>query len=265
MARIVTRDNAAGLLDAAVKPELWTAMIPAAGRGTRLGFDKPKILYPVGGVTILERLANLLSPFCSEFVFVLSPDGAPAVEPEIRRLLGERGRIAIQASPLGMGDAVASGLPEVRTSLLTIIWGDQFGVKPASLDFGQRLLQGPLQPECVCPTLLRPRPYIHFQRDASGAVTKVLQQREGDVLPTEGESDSGVFFFRADPLRRYLQILRDDPAARGAVTREFNFLPVFPLIDRAGGLITARIMTEEESVGVNSRADALYLETGGPL
>lgn len=266
MAQIVTRDNAAGLLDANVKPQQWTALIPAAGRGTRLGFDKPKILFPVGGVTILERLTQLLSPFCADFVFVLSPDGAPIVKPELQRLLGARARIALQPSPLGMGDAVACGLPEVHTPLVTVIWGDQFGVKPSSLDFGTRLTQGPAQPLAVCPTLLRPRPYIHFERDAAGAVTKVLQQREGDALPLEGESDSGVFFFRTEPLRHQLDSLRDDPSARGATTREFNFLPVFPAFDRTpGGLITARIMSEAESVGVNSRADAQYLETGGRL
>ncbi len=143
MARIVTRENAGELLDAAVKPELWTALIPAAGRGTRLNFDKPKILFPVGGVTILERLVQLLTPFCAELVFVLSPDGAPVVEPEIQRLLGARGRAAIQPAPLGMGDAVACGLPEVRTPFVTVIWGDQFGIKPASLDFGTLSRSGP--------------------------------------------------------------------------------------------------------------------------
>jgi bifunctional N-acetylglucosamine-1-phosphate-uridyltransferase/glucosamine-1-phosphate-acetyltransferase GlmU-like protein len=263
VARIITRENSSGLLAPAIRPELWSALIPAAGRGSRLGFDKPKILFPVGGSTILERLVQLLSPFCAEFVFVLSPDGAPVVEPELRRLLGDRARVALQSSPLGMGDAVACGLSAVRTPFLTVIWGDQFGVKPSSLDFGARLTEGPLAPECVCPTVIRPHPYIHVDRDASGRVIKMLQQREGDVLPPEGESDSGVFFFSADPLRTYLAALSTDPSARGAATGEFNFLPIFPLIDRTpGGLITARIMTEEESVGVNTRADASYLETG---
>ena len=41
-----------------------------------------------------------------------------------------------------------------------------------------------------------------------------------------------------------------------------NFLPIFPLIDRdPGALLMPRIMTEAESVGINSREDAAYLES----
>jgi bifunctional UDP-N-acetylglucosamine pyrophosphorylase/glucosamine-1-phosphate N-acetyltransferase len=261
MARIVDRENALEWLAPAIDPSLWTALIPAAGRGTRLGFDKPKILFPVGGATILKRLIELLEPVCAEFVFVLSPDGAALVGPEIRRLVGERGRVAIQQSPRGMGDAVASGLTELRTDHMAIVWGDQVALKRASLEFSMRLLEGPLRPEAVCPTLVRKAPYIHFERDACGKITRVLQQREGDVLPAEGESDSGVFFFRRNALRGYMEVLKQDRRSTGARTGEFNFLPIFPLVDSVPErLVTARIMSEEESVGVNSPADAAYLE-----
>ncbi len=266
MAQIVIRDNAGGLLDSAVHPALWTALIPAAGRGSRLAFDKPKILFPVAGVTILARLAELLSPFCSEFVFVLSPTGAPVVEPELEAVLPGRSRVAIQHTPRGMADAVACGLPAVRTENVLIVWGDQLALKSSSLDFSMRLLQGAAHSHAVCPTVVRDRPYIHFERAASGIVTRILQQREGDPMPQVGESDSGVFFFRTAPLRNYMARLEQDPAATGAQTAEWNFLPVFPLVDaEPGRLITARIMSEAESVGVNTVADAVYFESSGKL
>lgn len=266
MAQIVTREKAGELLDSAVDPGLWTALIPAAGRGSRLAFEKPKILFPVGGETILTRLERLLSPFCREFVFVLSPGGAPVVEPELEMTLPRRFQVAIQNRPLGMGDAVACGLPAVRTENVVIVWGDQLALKSSSLEFSMRLLQGKARPEAVCPTVIRKRPYIHFEREAHGRVTRVLQQREGDVLPAEGESDSGVFFFQTAPLREYMGRLEHENAAMGAQTGERNFLPIFPLVDgEPGRLITARIMTEAESVGVNTVADAEYLQASGQL
>ncbi len=266
MARIVVRENASDLLDTAVDPSLWTALIPAAGRGSRLAFDKPKILFPVGGATILERLAELLKPLCSEFVFVLSPDGAPIVEPELGAVLPGRCQVAIQKIPRGMGDAVACGLPAVRTENVLIVWGDQLALKSSSLEFSMRLLQGKARPDAVCPTVIRQKPYIHFERGAGGAVTGILQQREGDALPSEGESDSGVFLFRTARLRQYLNLLEHEKAAIGAQTGEWNFLPIFPLVDREPNrLITARIMTEAESVGVNTVADAEYLQSSGGL
>lgn len=133
-------------------------------------------------------------------------------------------------------------------------------MKRSSLEFCIRLFSGVEAPDVVCPTLWRSRPYIHFERDAAGVLTQVLQQREGDTLPAEGESDSGVFFFRTEALREGIRLLGEGTAL-GAVTRELNFLPIFPLMDRMGKkVLTARIMSESESVGVNSRSDAAYLE-----
>ena len=74
---------------AAIDPGKWTAVIPAAGRGSRLGFHLPKILYPVGGRPILDWLLDYLIPYCGRFVFVLSPEGNAEVAQELdRRMLG---------------------------------------------------------------------------------------------------------------------------------------------------------------------------------
>jgi len=259
--RIMTRENAAGFLDPQVEPALWTALIPAAGRGSRLGFDLPKILFPIAGATILEWLVHLLKPLSSRFVLVLSPEGAGLVEKTASQLLGDRQTIAVQEQPLGMADAVERGLAMVETKHTLIVWGDQVAVQPASLEFLMRLHQGIAQPAATCPTLWRDHPYIHFERAGSGKVLRVLQAREGDALPKRGESDSGVFLFRTEALRRALPRLLESAECVGRATGELNFLPIFPILDREPGqLITAPIMTEAESVGVNSPADAAYLE-----
>jgi bifunctional UDP-N-acetylglucosamine pyrophosphorylase/glucosamine-1-phosphate N-acetyltransferase len=259
--RILTIANAAGFLDSSVNPALWTALIPAAGRGSRLGFDRPKILFPIAGATILEWLVGLLKPLCGRFVLVLSPEGAGLVEEAASRLLPGRYAIALQPEPRGMADAIRCGLALVETRHTLIVWGDQVALRPESLQFLMRLHQGSAQPYAVCPTLWRDRPYIHFERGESGQVVRILQAREGDSMPERGESDSGVFLFRTEALRRYLPRLLESEECIGTRTGELNFLPVFPMLDsQPGKLISAPIMTEAESVGVNSPADAAYLE-----
>ncbi len=253
----LVREDAAPFLDVAVNPALWTALVPAAGRGSRLDFDQPKVLFPIAGKTILEWLVDLLGPLCSQFVFVVSPQGQQPVAALTTRLLSGLHRIAVQPEPRGMADAIAWGLPLVETPHAIIVWGDQVALRPASLEFAMRVHQGPAAPAATCPTLLREHPYIHFERDQSGQVIHVLQAREGDTLPERGESDSGVFLFRTETLRRELPRLLASSACTGKQTRELNFLPIFPMLER---LITLPVMTEPESVGVNSRADAEYLE-----
>jgi len=231
--------------------------VPAAGRGSRLNFDQPKVLFPIAGKTILEWLVDLLSPLCGRFVFVVSPQGAQPVAAVASQLLPARHRIAVQPEPRGMADAIACGLPCVETPHTMIVWGDQVALRPASLEFAMGVHEGPAAPEATCPTLLRDHPYIHFERNESGRVIHVLQAREGDAMPERGESDSGVFLFRTETLRRDLPRLLSSAECIGKQTRELNFLPIFPMLER---LITLPIMTEPESVGVNSRADAEYLE-----
>jgi len=239
-----------------VNPAIWTALVPAAGRGSRLNFDQPKVLFPIAGKTILEWLVDLLSPLCSRFVFVVSPQGEQPVAAVTSRLLPGCHRIAAQPEPRGMADAIACGLPCVETPHTMIVWGDQVALRPASLEFAMGVHEGPAAPEATCPTLLRDHPYIHFERNESGKVINVLQAREGDAMPERGESDSGVFLFRTEVLRRDLPRLLTSAESIGKQTRELNFLPIFPMLE---SLITLPIMTEPESVGVNSRADAEYL------
>ncbi|TXH00700.1 MAG: hypothetical protein E6R05_06655 [Candidatus Moraniibacteriota bacterium] len=71
----------------ALDPSLWTVVIPAAGKGTRLGYHKAKILYPILGRPILDHLIDLLEPFVGQFFFVLSPFAASDVVPILERRL----------------------------------------------------------------------------------------------------------------------------------------------------------------------------------
>ena len=242
-----------------VDPGQWTAIIPAAGRGSRLGFHRPKILYPVAGRPILDWLLDFLLPNCSELVFVLSSDGVGDVAVELQARIPGRYKIVVQEMPTGMGDAVALALPAVRTAQVAIVWGDQVALRRKWVEACLRLQQGPLAPDLTCPTVMRDRPYIHFERDAHGRIVALLQAREGDDMPRRGESDTGFFCFRTPVLVQLLDELRTAPAT-GRATGEFNLLPVIPLAARKGTVLTPRLMSVEETVGVNSTGDAAVLE-----
>jgi len=239
----------------------WSVIVAAAGRGSRLGFHQPKILFPVAGRMVLEWLLDLLLPYCATGVFVLSPDGRKDVEPALNRLAPGRYRIAIQESPTGMGDAIAIGAAEVSTGNTAVIWGDQVAIRPASMETILRLHQGLLAPDLTVPTVFRPAPYIHFGREESGRISKLLQAREGDPMPAQGESDTGFFCFRTPVLRHLLAEMRRDRSAYGSQTGEFNLLPIIPFAAAAGFyVLTPRTMEIEETIGINCADDACRVE-----
>lgn len=238
----------------------WTAVIPAAGRGTRLGFSRPKILYPLGGRLILDWLLDFLVPNCASLVFVLSPEGAGEVTAALEQRIAGRFAVVIQDTPTGMGDAVALALPQVKTRHAAVVWGDQVALRRESVESCMRLHQGPLQPSVTCPTVLRANPYIHFDRDEAGRLIGLKQAREGDAMPETGESDTGFFCFQTAALRRLLDRLRAESGGMGTATREFNLLPAIPLAAQREVVLTPRVMRLEETVGVNTREDAAAVE-----
>ena len=245
---------------APVDPSQWTAVIPAAGRGSRLGFDRPKILYPVSGRPILDWLLDLLTPYCSRLVFVLSPQGASDVGVELERRIPGRYEIVVQEAPTGMGDAVSLGLSQVHTPHLAVVWGDQVALRQHSVEACLRLHQGVLLPDATCPTVLRTQPYIHFDRAPDGNLSGLRQAREGATMPETGESDTGFFCFRASKLGSWLEQVRASGTAAGNLTGEFNLLPVIPWAARQGLVLTPRLMEVGETMGVNSVQDAAAVE-----
>ncbi len=150
-----------------VDPASWTAIIPAAGRGSRLGSDRPKILYPVANRLLLEWLLDFLKPNCGRMVFVLSPGGRAEVAAELERHIPGRYEIVIQPAPRGMGDAVELALAVVGTPHVVIVWGDQVALRPASVEACLRLHEGPMHRFHHLPHRLSPEP-VHPFRSGRG-------------------------------------------------------------------------------------------------
>jgi HAD superfamily hydrolase (TIGR01509 family) len=234
----------------------WTAVVPAAGRGSRLGFHRAKILYPVAGRLILDWLLDFLEPNFGRMIFVLSPEGVADVTTELNQRIPRRFDVVVQPTPTGMADAVELALPVVRTPHLAVVWGDQVALRRASVQACLRLHEGPLHPDLTFPTVLRSDPYIHFDRDAAGRISGLRQAREGDAMPDHGESDAGLFCFNTVRLAQLLERARASGRASSGRTGEFNLLPLIPLAAREGLVLTPRIMRLEETMGINSAQDA---------
>jgi bifunctional UDP-N-acetylglucosamine pyrophosphorylase/glucosamine-1-phosphate N-acetyltransferase len=239
----------------------WTAIIPAAGRGTRLGDARPKILYPLLGKPILEWLVQSLDPFVERFVFVLAPDARALVEPVLKSVLEGRYSIVIQSEPKGMADAVWQAKPRVRTENCIVLWGDQVTVARDTIAACVSLHASRKNSALTFPTVWRKAPYIHFERDAHQRLVHVYQAREALEAREEGENDCGIFFFNSQRLFDIIDTARAEQPTIGFKTGEFNLLPLLPRLDRyENDVVTLRIQRLEETQGVNTPEDARRVE-----
>jgi hypothetical protein len=111
----------------------------------------------------------------------------------------------------------------------------------------------------VMPTALRERPYIHFERDAAGRITRVRHRREGDPMPAQGESDIGLFALSRGAYDELLPRYAREVEIGGA-TGERNFLPFIPWVAREHEVVTFPCTSPMEAVGVNTPEELRLVE-----
>jgi bifunctional UDP-N-acetylglucosamine pyrophosphorylase/glucosamine-1-phosphate N-acetyltransferase len=237
-------------------------VIPAAGIGSRLGSPLPKLLHPVGGVSMLTHLARLYRQRVSRWFIVCRPADEPAVRTACDEL-GLDAALTHQPKPTGMLDALLIAAPTVARDgpdLVWITWADQIAIHPLTVARLERTAAVSPRPALVLPTSLRPAPYIHFARDANRRITAVRQRREGDAMPEMGESDCGLFSLTRQAYVEWLPEFAASSRAVGAATGERNFLPFIPWLQTRGAVETFPSMEPIESVGVNTPEEQADVE-----
>jgi bifunctional UDP-N-acetylglucosamine pyrophosphorylase/glucosamine-1-phosphate N-acetyltransferase len=232
------------------------AVIPAAGRGTRLGADGPKILTPLTQRdTIWSVLHAKLAPLVDHIHLVLSPEGAarfPALPANVSW--------SIQPEPIGMGDAIFRGHDVwSHYDAVLVVWGDQIFVSTDTLSRALAALKTPDR-HTVLPVTRMAEPYVEYVFDGP-ALTQVRQTREGDVTTPNGFSDVGTFLLGTAGLKPAWEDYLST-APRGSGTGEINFLPFLPFLSENGWTITPLDVADAtEARGINTKSDLAFFQS----
>lgn len=232
------------------------AVIPAAGRGTRLGSDVPKILTPLtDSDTIWSILQAKLAPLVDHIHLVLAPDGAAAFP-----ALPANVSTSIQPTPIGMGDAIFLGHDIwSHYDAVLVVWGDQVFVSSETLKRAIAALESPAR-HAVLPVTRMATPYVEYVFDGP-RLAKVLQTREGDRTTPNGFSDVGTFLLGTEGLKQAWDAYLAQ-ASPGAATAEINFLPFLPFLSEQGWRITpVEVADETEARGINTKEDLAFFQS----
>jgi bifunctional N-acetylglucosamine-1-phosphate-uridyltransferase/glucosamine-1-phosphate-acetyltransferase GlmU-like protein len=116
-------------------------------------------------------------------------------------------------------------------------------------------------PTLTLPTIIRDAPYIDVERDNDGRIRRVRQAREGEIERARGENDCGLFCFTTSILFAELRHATRSTHGLGRSTGEINLLQILPSFEQGAGSVgTLRIKDVSETLGVNTRRDALDAE-----
>jgi bifunctional UDP-N-acetylglucosamine pyrophosphorylase/glucosamine-1-phosphate N-acetyltransferase/UDP-N-acetylglucosamine pyrophosphorylase len=226
------------------------AIVLAAGKGTRMKSDLPKVLVPVAGRPMLRYVVDALRAAGVSRLVVVVGYRADLVR---RELAGEPDiEFADQTEQLGTGHAVMMCRPQLAAHRgpVVIVAGDSPLLQASSVgalldEFADR------RPACLIGTVRRDDPtgYGRIVRDAAGNFTSIVEEK--DASPDERairEVNVSTYVFDAQELLAALDSLRADNSQR-----EYYITDCPAIMMSAGKQVAAlNVLKPIEALSINS-------------
>ena len=239
------------------KNNSFAAVVLAAGLGTRMKSDLPKVLHYLGDMSLAERAIRKIAALNPEKIIIITGHHAEQVEAELKKKLGpiaEKLVFVRQKLLKGSGRAIQEAMGEIRKyPHAMVLCGDAplFRVETAKKMAGYYFKHAP---DCLVMTaeLAEPGSYGRIKRNHAGDVSAIVEAADADAWEKAiNEVNSGTYFFRVKALEKAVRHLQKK-GAKG----EFYLTDAVENIMAAGGRVAAfKLADTTEMTGINSRAD----------
>ncbi len=223
-----------------------SVIILAAGQGTRMHSEIPKVLQPLAGRPLLAHVLDTveaLSPSAIHVVYGYGGDAVPEALPEYDV------RWVLQAEQLGTGHAVSQAMPAVADEdTVLILCGDVPLVQAATLTALVSAADGGMSVLTV--VLDEPTGYGRIVRDDAGEVARIVEEKEADEqVRAIREVNTGLVACPAGRLRQWLDDISNDNTQG-----EYYLTDAIALATDAAVSVRAMVVSDQDEVmGVNDK------------
>ncbi len=232
-----------------------SVIILAAGKGTRMESDLPKVLHHLAGAPMLLHVMKSSATLEPEQLVIIAGHGADAVS-AVAHDYNEAAQVVLQSEQLGTGHAVSQAKSALAdcTGDVIVLYGDTPFVRPETL---QALLAARKTADIVV---------LGFQAANAGrygrlvtqgsAVSRIVEYKDA----SEQERaitfcNSGVICAKADVLFSLLDAVGNDNASK-----EYYLTDIVQLANDRNLSVAAVHCDEAETMGINSRAELAQAE-----
>ena len=234
-------------------------VILAAGRGTRMNSNIPKVLHQIGGDSMLGHVLNAARKLESEKVHIVVGYAAEQIKAEFSS--DKELQWALQEEQLGTGHAVMQAMPSIDTTkpkkCVLVLYGD---VPLTNFSTLSKLVQQANGNTLCILTLIteNPKGLGRIVRDDSGEITAIVEEKDAnDEQKKINEINTGIMVIPATKLNLWLNSLGNDNAQG-----EYYLTDVVAMAatDDECAITTMVIDDENEVQGVNDKAQLAGLE-----
>ena len=227
-------------------------VVLAAGKGTRMKSEHPKVLHRTAGLPLIEHVLRAAAALEPSTTVVVVGHMAEEVQDALRNRPGIR--FAVQQPQLGTGHALLQAEPHLsgQSGTVVLLSGDVPLLGPATL---RALLEAHTSRDAAATVLTarvdNPQGYGRIVRH-EGRIVAIVEDK--DATPAErgiDEINSGIYAFALEPLFAALKSI-------GAANAQGEYyLPDLVKIYRQRGLAveTVSLADSREILGVNSRKE----------
>ena len=233
-----------------------SAIVLAAGHGTRMKSKKHKVLHEVCGKPMILHILDELQPLALDQVIVVTGQQREVVE----SVIGERAEIAVQHEQKGTGHAVQAALPKLLpdTDSVLVLYGDAPLIRSKTME---ALFATREQRQAAAVVLTAdvgdPTGLGRVLEGADGVIERVVEEK--DATPEESavsRINTGIYAFARVDLEESLTKVR--PANAQA---EYYLTDTIAIL-RAGGRPVYGVVAAdaEEVLSVNDRIQLARVE-----
>ena len=221
-------------------------VILAAGQGTRMNSDLPKVLQPLAGRPLLRHVMDCATEIGADDVCVVYGHGGDAVP---AAFAGHEVRWALQAEQLGTGHAVQQAMPDTPNGhRVLVLFGDVPLLRASTV---AKLIDGCGDDEVGVLTVELDAPfgYGRIIRSA-GTVEAIVEERDAsDAQKKVREINTGVMCCPADRLKVWLDQLGNNNSQG-----EYYLTDIVGMAVRDGVIVKGILAdSQEEVMGINDR------------
>jgi len=229
-------------------------VILAAGQGTRMRSDLPKVLHRLAGKPLLGHVIDCARSLSPDEIVVVYGHGGEQVRAEFAGRADLRW--AEQAQQLGTGHALQQAMPQLRTAdQVLVLYGDVPLTRPETL---RELVEATAHGfGLLTVTLDDPSGYGRIVRNEGGRVQHIVEQKDaGPEELTIREVNTGIMCMPREALARWLGRLSNSNAQG-----EYYLTDVLAMAVAEGFDIQVRQPASvREAEGVNNRLQLALLE-----
>jgi len=228
------------------------AVILAAGKGTRMSSDLPKVLHTVGGRPLISHIIETVKAVPADRICVVIGYRADLVR---RTCAGEPVEFVMQEPQLGTGHAVLQCRPVLDDfeGTILVLNGDVPCLRAGTIrDFIRGHADAAASATVMTAKMSDPKGYGRIIRDGDASLLKIVEEKDAtDDERRVEEVNTGLFCFDKTALFDALGDIGQDNAQK-----EYYLTDVIAILKKKGLDVSAHLIEDHREVaGINTDSE----------